>query len=489
MRWRTIARIVGMLIAVFSTTLIPPLLVALWYEDGEGIAFAAAFIVSAMAGVIVWWTFRHDSLELKIRDGFLVVFLFWFVLGLVGALPFYWADALDMSFAEATFETFSGLTTTGATVITGLDDLPHALLYYRSQLQWLGGMGIIVLAVAVMPMLGIGGMQLFKAETPGPVKDAKLTPRIAGTASALWRIYFGLTALCALAYWLAGMSGFDAINHAFTTISTGGMSTHDASLGYFDSKAIHWIANLFMLLGATNFSLHFATVVAFSRGEFPQRIPYFRDSEFLTFFTFHLSVALICAFVLWQNGYYQNFWHDFHQAVFHAISVGTSTGFSIDVFQKWPSFLPMLLMFGAFVGGCAGSTGGGMKVIRIMLLFKQGWREIRRLIHPNGVFVIRLANRAVPEKVIQGVWGFFATFVALFVALMLLLMADGLDPLSAFSAVVATINNMGPGLERVASDFRSVSDFGLWVANLSMLLGRLEIFTILVLLSPDFWRR
>jgi trk system potassium uptake protein TrkH len=485
----TIFRVLGLLLIVFSLTQLPPIAMAIGYGDGDGIAFASAFMVTLISGALLWWPFRHEKRELRVRDGFLVVFLFWFVLGFFGALPLYWADALDLTLAGAVFESFSGLTTTGATVITGLDTLPHSILFYRQQLQWLGGMGIIVLAVAILPMLGVGGMQLFKAETPGPVKDAKLTPRIAGTASALWRIYLGLTAMCAALFWLLGMNLFDAIGHAFATISTGGMSTHDASLAYFHSKAIDWVAIVFMLLGATNFSLHFAAAASFSRGEFPHRIPYFRDPEFMFYLMVHGAIALICGVGLTIAHYYDSPLESFHQAIFHAVSVGTSTGFSIDTFQDWPVVLPMLLMMGAFVGGCAGSTGGGMKVIRIMLLMKQGWREVRRLIHPAGVFVIQVGRRAVPEKIIEAVWGFFATFVALFVAMMLLLIADGLEPLSAFSAMVATINNMGPGLNDVAANFKGVSDFGLWVLSLSMLLGRLEIFTLLVLLSPDFWRR
>ncbi len=489
MQFGAIARILGLLLALFSITLLPPLMVAFWYGDGEAGTFAASFLFTLFAGAFVWWPARKKRRELKVRDGFLVVVLFWTVLALFGALPFYWSGSLELTFASAAFESFSGLTTTGATVITGLDSLPHAILYYRQQLQWFGGMGIIVLAVAIMPMLGVGGMQLYKAETPGPVKDSKLTPRIAGTAKALWKIYFGLTVICALFYWAAGMNLFDAIGHAYTTIAIGGLSTHDASIGYFNNTGIEIIASIFMFLAAVNFSLHFLAVKSFGRGEFPGNIPYFKDPEFKTFISFIGIIIVLCTIVLWSNNTYGDGLENFQQAFFHAISIATTTGYTTDTFQAWPGMLPMLLIMASFVGGCAGSTGGGMKVMRVLLLFKQGWREVQRLIHPSGVFLVKLGSRAVPEKVMESVWGFFATFVALFVIMLLLLLADGLDIVTAFSAVTACMNNLGPGLNKVALNYQQVSDFGKWVLSLAMLLGRLEIFTLLVLFSPEFWRK
>lgn len=489
MQFGTIARILGLLLAIFSLSLIPPLILAVTYGDGETVTFAASFMVTLFSGVFIWWPFRYHNSELRVRDGFLVVVMFWTVLALFGALPFYWASSIDVSYASATFEAISGLTTTGATVITGLDNLPHALLYYRQQLQWFGGMGIIVLAVAIMPMLGVGGMQLYKAETPGPVKDSKLTPRIAGTAKALWKIYLGITILCALLYWAAGMSLFDAIGHSYTTVSTGGLSTHDASLGYFKSTTIDMISIVFMFIAAANFSLHFLAVQSFSRGEFPKNIPYMKDPEFRLYIGFYTAVTIIVTIFLVIDQQYGSLFENFHQALFHVISIGTSTGFSIDNFQAWHGMLPMFLMLSSFVGGCGGSTGGGMKVMRILLLVKQGWREIQRLVHPNGVFLIKLGSRAVPEKVVESVWGFFATFIALFLLMMLLLLADGLDPVSAFTAVTACINNMGPGLNKVAFHYKEVSDFGKWVLSLAMLMGRLEIFSLLVLFSPAFWKK
>ncbi len=489
MQFGAIARILGLLLALFSISLLPPLMVAFWYGDGDTVTFAAAFLFTLFSGVFIWWPARRKRRELRVRDGFLVVVLFWTVLGLFGSLPFYWSANLDLNFASAAFESFSGLTTTGATVITGLDHLPHAILYYRQQLQWLGGMGIIVLAVAIMPMLGVGGMQLYKAETPGPVKDSKLTPRIAGTAKALWKIYFGLTVICALFYWAAGMSLFDAIGHAFSTIAIGGLSTHDASIGYFNSDTIELIASVFMFLGAVNFSLHFLAVKSFGRGEFPSNVPYFKDPEFKAFASFILLIIALTTFVLWSNQVYGDGFENLMQAVFHGISIATTTGYSTESFHVWPGMLPLLLIMSSFVGGCAGSTGGGMKVMRVLLLFKQGWREVQRLIHPNGVFLVKLGSRAVPEKVMESVWGFFATFIALFVVMLMLLLADGLDIVTAFSAVTACMNNLGPGLNKVALNYQVVSDFGKWVLSIAMLLGRLEIFTLLVLFSPEFWKK
>ena len=489
MQFGAIARILGLLLALFSITLLPPLMVAFWYGDGDAVTFAAAFLFTLFSGVFVWWPARRKRRELRVRDGFLVVVLFWTVLALYGSLPFYWSASLDLNFASAAFESFSGLTTTGATVITGLDQLPHAILYYRQQLQWFGGMGIIVLAVAIMPMLGVGGMQLYKAETPGPVKDSKLTPRIAGTAKALWKIYFGLTVICALLYWAAGMSLFDAIGHAYTTIAIGGLSTHDASIGFFKSDTIEMIASIFMFLGAVNFSLHFLAVKSFGRGEFPGNIPYFKDPEFRAFASFILVIITLTSIVLWANSYYGDGAENVKQAIFHSISIATTTGYTTESFSAWPGMLPLLLIMSSFVGGCAGSTGGGMKVMRVLLLFKQGWREVQRLIHPNGVFLVKLGSRAVPEKVMESVWGFVATFIALFVVMMMLLLADGLDIVTAFSAVTACMNNLGPGLNKVATNYQLVSDFGKWVLSLAMLLGRLEIFTLLVLLSPEFWKK
>lgn len=482
MQVATIIRFIGLLLMLFSLTMLPPLVVSYIYKDGGGTAFFATFLISLATGFCVYFPNRGSRAELKIRDGFLIVVLFWTVLSLFGTIPLMLTEGLNLSLANAVFESFSGLTTTGATVMIGLDDLPHSILYYRQQLQWLGGMGIIVLAVAILPMLGIGGMQLYRAETPGPMKDNKLTPRIASTAKALWYIYLGLTIACALSYWLAGMSAFDAIAHSFSTIAIGGFSPHDASIGYFQSNTIELICSVFMLIAGINFALHF---LAFKRLSIR---PYLKDPEFKSYLLFLALIALCCVIVIFGYGLF-DFGDSVVKGIFHAISIATTTGFTTTEFHAWPIFLPVLLIFASFAGGCAGSTAGGIKIIRILLLLKQGVREIKRLIHPNGVFLIKLGKESVTDRVVQSVWGFFATYVALFVILMLILIADGLDQVTAFSAVAACMNNLGPGLGEVALNYNGISDLSKYVLSFAMLLGRLEIFTLLVLFTPYFWRR
>lgn len=473
-------RLIGILLTLFSFTMVPPILVGLWYGDGGIQTFFITLLVTLTCGILVSFPVLNYRQEMRLRDGFLVVALFWTVLGLFGAQPFYLEHS--MSVTDAVFESLSGLTTTGATVIVGLDELPHALLYYRQQLQWFGGMGIIVLAVAILPMLGIGGMQLYRAETPGPIKDTKLTPRITETAKALWYIYLGLTILCGLCFWLAGMNLFDAIGHAFSTVAIGGFSTHDTSIGYFDSPAIMMIAVVFMLISGANFALHFLALRSRNVGI------YWADSEFRAYIIAMSLVALTTIIYLQLTRTFEGFEVLLH-GIFQVVSIATTTGFTTSEYFAWPGFLPVLLLFTSFVGGCAGSTGGGMKVIRFLLLYKQGRREIIRLIHPAAQVPVRLGDKAVSEKVINAVWGFFALYIASFTFMLLALMATGLDQVTAFSAVAACINNLGPGLGDVGATFTQLNDPAKWVLCFAMLLGRLEIFTLLVLLTPAFWRR
>jgi trk system potassium uptake protein TrkH len=421
--------------------------------------------------------------ELRLRDGFLIVVLFWIVLGLFGSLPLMMSKQPHMTFTDAVFESFSGLTTTGATVITAIDHLPHAILYYRQQLQWLGGMGIIVLAVAILPMLGVGGMQLYRAETPGPMKDNKLTPRITETAKALWYIYLGLTILCGLAYLLAGMTPFDALSHSFSTVAIGGFSTHDASIGYFNSPLIESIAILFMLLAGMNFALHFLAW----RSNSPN--PYIRDPEVRAYLYVLMSVSVISTAYLYYSGAYTSFLQALRFGVFHTVSIGTTSGFSTTDYFNWTGFLPVMLLFISFIGGCAGSTGGGMKVIRFLLLVKQGAREVTRLIHPSAQVPIMVGGKAMSDRVMESVWGFFAAYVAVFSIIMLLVMLTGLDQKTAFSAVAACMNNLGPGLGEVGANYAAVNDTAKWLLIFSMLVGRLEIFTLIVILTPAFWRK
>ena len=478
-----IQQIIGLLLMLFSVTLLFPAFVGMLYNDGAIYPFIVAFSGILTTGVIVWFPVRAVRPELRLRDGFIIVVVFWLVWGLSGSLPLMLSENPVVSTTDSIFESISALTTTGATVLVNIDKLPHSILFYRQQLQWLGGMGIIVLAVAILPMLGIGGMQLYRAETPGPMKDNKLTPRITETAKALWYIYLGLTVACAIAYWLAGMNGFDAIAHSFSTIAIGGFSTHDESIGFFNSAPIEMVAVFFMLLAGINFSLHFVAWRTF-------RIkPYLHDPEVQTYFFVLGMVAFITVLYLYFTGTFTSLGSAIHHGIFQAVSIGTTAGFTTAEYYTWPGFLPVLLIFLSFIGGCAGSTGGGMKVIRFLLLYKQGMREITRLVHPNALIAVKVGNKALPERVINSVWGFFSLYVASFVVLMLLLQATGYDQVTAFSAIAACMNNLGPGLGDVGANYAEISDTAKFILCFAMLLGRLEIFTLLVLLSPTFWRK
>ncbi len=483
MQYLVIQRIMGLLMILFSVTTLPPIAAGLVFDDGAVLPFVEAFFALLVIGFLLYYPVRHHKQELRLRDGFMVVVMFWTVLGVAGGLPIYLSGVYDISITDSVFESISGLTTTGATVIVGIDDLPHSVLLYRQQLQWLGGMGIIVLAVAVLPMLGVGGMQLFRAETPGPVKDTKLTPRITETAKALWYIYLGLTVACCLAYWVAGMEFFDALAHSFSTVAIGGFSTHDASMGYYDSTAIELVAIVFMLLSGVNFAIHFAAWRHRSVN------PYRRDAEFRTYILVLFVVSLITIGYLQATHTFESTTESIIGGLFQVVSIGTTTGYTTADYYTWPGFLPVLLLYVSFIGGCSGSTGGGIKVIRILLLVKQGVRELRRLVHPNAQIAVKIGKKAMPEKVIEAVWGFFAAYFAISALLILLLMATGLNQVTAFSAVAACLNNLGPGLGDVGRNFASINDTAKWILCVAMLLGRLEIFTLLVLFTPAFWKK
>jgi trk system potassium uptake protein TrkH len=482
MHLRVVQRILGQLLVLYSVTMVPPAAVSLYYADGQTAAFLEAFAITFAVGLLVWLPARHAQRDLRLRDGFLIAAVFWLGLGSFGSVPLLLTDTPEMTFTDAVFEAVSGLTTTGATVLIGLDDLPRSILYYRAQLHWLGGIGIIVLAVAILPMLGVGGMQLYRAETPGPMKDSKLTPRITGTAKALWLIYLGLTVLCILAFWAAGMRLFDAVCHGFSTIATGGFATHDASIGWFDSPLIEFVTVVFMLLAGASFTLHFLAWRSRSLRS------YWRDPEFVAYCWILLSVSLVAAGLLAATGHYGSVTESLRHATFHFVSFMTSSGFTTTDFDKWPGALPLMLVLIGFVGGCAGSTSGGMKVVRWLLLYNQGVREVNRLVHPAAEIPVRLGTAVVPQRVIEGVWGFCVVYIILFGVMLVMLVASGLDQVTAFSALAASINNMGPGLGQVVATFSDVSDFAKWVCILAMLFGRLEVFSLLVLFSPTFWR-
>ena len=466
---------------VFSLTQLPPILVDIIYAEQQYGDFLIALLVTLSSGLLLWLRFRNSKQDFRIREGILVVVSFWFVLSLFATIPFLLSDALKMSFSDAFFESMSGLTTTGATVISGLDDLPKAILYYRQQLQWLGGMGIIVLALAILPMLGVSGMELYHAEASGISKE-RLMPKLTQTAKVLWLIYIGFTAACALGYYLAGMNAFDAIGHSYATVAIGGFSTHDASIGYFDSVAIELVAVMFMFFAGINFSLHF---FVWRKNHINH---YYQDSEFKTYVVFLIVMIMVVSLYLMNIGQYQSVFEAFRYGIFQSVSMATTTGFASSDFSQWAFMLPVLLIFSSFVGGCAGSTGGGIKVVRVLLMLKLAAKEIKKFIHPNAQINIKLNKHSVTENTLVSVWGFFSLYVIAFVLIMVALMFTELDQVSSFSATAASINNLGPALGKVAANYGDISDSAKWILSFSMLLGRLEILTLMALLHKAFWR-
>lgn len=474
-----IANILGIWLLMFSGSLLPPLLISLIYHDGETMHFSLLVLFSLLTGLTIWLLSAKHQTQLRTRDGFVIVVLLWLVTSMLGMLPFIFGPGLSLT--DALFESVSAFTTTGATVMTGLDELPSSILFFRQEMQWLGGIGVVVSAIALLPMLGIGGMQMFKAETPGPMKEEKLTPRIANTAQALWKLYLVMTVACALLYWVGGMSPFDAVAHSLATVSTGGFSTHDASLGYFDSVFIEGVASLFMLVGGISFGVHFLVWKRLSLR------PYWDSVEVRVFLLFVAVIILFTSVELDLTGGKDGVLESLRYATFTVASVVTSTGFAIDDFSAWPSMLPLLLILISFVGGCAGSTAGGMKVIRFVIMGKGAGLEMQRLVHPSMIKPLQMQGRVIDARVADAVRNFFTVYVTTFVLFMLFLTGQGLDQVSAFSAVATCMNNLGPGLGEVASNFQSVSSSVKWILSFAMLLGRLEIFTLLVVLSPSFW--
>lgn len=468
---------------LFSLTMLPPIAIGELMGDPDLSNFWWGFGSVLSTGILLWIPFRHCRNELRLRDGYLIAVLFWVGLSVAATIPLSLSTSFEISLANAFFETVSGFTTTGATVLVGIDSLPRSINFYRLELHWLGGMGMIVLAVAILPMLGIGGMQLYKAEAPGPVKDSKLTPRITETARLLWYVYLILTLIGIGLYLLGGMSWFDAVCHAFSAVSTGGFSTHDSSMGYFNNPFLEYSTTFLMIMGGVSFTLHF-TVLHNKSLKY-----YLLDSEFKIYLLIMLIVFVISVLVLMRNNYYPDLLTTIRYASFQVVSIMTSTGLLTTDFSVWPTLLPVLLMFVSFVGGCAGSTGGGLKVIRFLLLMKQGWREVSLLTHPHAHTHIKVNGEPVPESVTRAIWGFFSMYVAVFTIFMLGMMAAGHDQVTSFSAVAAALNNMGVGLGEVSSSFSGLDDFTKWWLSFAMLMGRLELFTILVLFSPSFWRR
>ncbi len=469
----------GILVALFGCGMMAPAFISLYFASGHADQFILAGCLTSALGLSMMRLVGAAPEQLSHKDGFLIVALAWVVLSLLGAIPF-WTTGVCTTIVDGLFESTSGLTTTGATILTSLDTLPHSILFWRSMQEWLGGMGIIVLAVAVMPLLGVGGMQLFRAETPGPVKD-KLTSRVTETAKVLWYIYLGMTGITAFSLWLAGMSLFDAVNHAMCTIAIGGFSTHDASIGYYESQSIRTLIIIFMLMAGVNFTLHF---VALKRG-FSLKT-YFQDDEFRTYIKWIAALIILVGVLTLQAGS-----GTISEVIFNTVAIATTTGFAVSDYAIWPPGTGLLLLAAMFVGACAGSTGGGMKVVRVLLLFRQGMREIRRLIHPHAIIHVKIGEHSVSGPVVQALWGFFVLYMVCYSVIAILLAMTGVDMMTALSATAACLTNTGPGFGEVgpASNYASLPDAAKGILMFGMVLGRLEIFTFFVLLVPEFWRK
>ena len=481
MQIKSVIRILGLLLMLFSLAIIPPIIVSVLYEDNETWSFFYALILIFVSGLLLWLPAMQAKSDLKLRDGFIIVVLFWFVLSSFASLPMILSESLNITITNAIFESISGLTTTGATILNEIDNLPKSILFYRQYLQWLGGLGIIVLAVAVLPMLGVGGMQLYKAEVAGPIKN-KITPRITETAKWLWIVYLAMTLICGLSYYFAGMSLFDSICHSFSTIAIGGVSTHTESFGFFDNQWVELVAIFFMIAACLNFSLHY---LAFKN----KSLAVYKNDNEAYFFVF-LTILVSALTILYA--YNQSLDLNTREIIkhtFYAVSISTTTGFTNSNYYTYIGFLPLLLILFSFIGGCAGSTAGGMKAIRVMLLLKQGYRELKRLVHPNSKIKVKVGDSAINERTLETIWGFFAIYVFVFITVMLLLMLSGLDFLTSFSAVAATINNLGPGQGDVILNYAGLTDLNKWILSFSMIVGRLEIFTLLVIFIPDFWKK
>jgi len=482
-RLAPVLHVFSLIMLLFSLTMLVPLALSWGLRDGAEEAYDEAFLLALGSGALLWLLTSRVKRELQAWDGFLLVALVWLVLPAMGAVPLY-VFLPQVSWTDAYFEAVSGLTATGATVLSGLDTLPASINFWRHQLHWMGGLGVIVLAVAILPLLGIGGRQLFKAETPGPMKDSKLTPRIAETAKGLWFVYASLTFACLLAYHFAGMSWLDAIMHAFSTLALGGFSSVDASLGHFDSLAIELIAIFFALLAGMNFATHF---LAWRQKSLRA---YLFDGELPYYLLVLGASSLLIAWYIWLKGVYPDFFEALRHSAFHTVSVATSLGMVTQDYAQWPYFVPFWMLFLGSFAVCSGSTGGGIKMMRAIILYKQVFREFVRSIHPNAVYPVKLGRETLSTQILFAVLAFAFLYMVSIVSLTLILSATELDIITAFSAVVACLNNTGPGLGAVgpASNFGVLTDLQTWFCSFTMLLGRLEIFTLLVVMNFTFWK-
>ena len=460
----------------FSLSFVIPMAISLIFDDSALNIFIITFAIIFSLGLFGWLVSRDAGDDLSQKDGFIIITFFWVVLSIAGSIPFI---LIGMPLVDAFFESMSGITTTGATVISNLSDLPESVLFYRQLLQWMGGMGLIVLAIAVMPLLGIGGGQIYKTEIPGAMNDQKLTPRIKETAQALWLIYLVLTVFCALFYYVAGMNGFDAVSHSLSTVSIGGFSTHNESIGYYNNGLIEAVCIAFMLLSALSFTLHYFAIYM------KKPLKYFHDPELRFFISILLVIFTISIAV---NMLSTTGEASIRELLFHTVSIVTTTGFAIGDSSQWNPSIGFLLLIGAFIGACSGSVGGGIKSWRVLIMINYAYINLKKMIHPNAVISLKIGNKNVENDVASSVWGFFSIYVISFVILLLGLVMTGLDFESAFSAIGACLNNLGPGLGEVSQTYESVSPAGKGILSFAMILGRLEIFTLLVLFTPVFWK-
>lgn len=482
MNFRLIFYLVAVVVFYLGLSMGLPLLAALYYNDGSTPAILISMLVTCgLGGIVFLMTRGHEEYYLNHRDGVAIVTLGWVAAGLAATLPYLISGAIP-NFTQAYFESMSGFTTTGASILTNIEALPPAILLWRAQTQWLGGMGIIVLSIAILPFLGIGGMQLYKAETPSPVVD-KLTPRISGTAKVLWKIYVIMTMAQILLLLFGGMSLYDSICHSFATMPTGGFSTKNASVGYYNSIYIDFVILLFMFLAGINFSLHYKLIKGHPR-------QFFRDPELRVY----CGITGICILLVFLDVYgkiYPGLVDAFRYASFQVVSVITTTGFVTADYEKWPHLSQILLFVSMFLGSMAGSTGGGIKIMRLILLVKHCYQEMFRIIHPHATTMVKLGNNPVSQTIMRSIWGFFLLYIAIFIVGAIALSALGLDVISSLTAMATCLGNVGPGLGSVGpmDNFAGVPVVGKWILIFAMLLGRLEIYTIIVLLLPAFWRK
>ena len=479
-----VAHLLGLMMAFFGLLYVLPIVWSLAVGDGAVVDFVVAGGINVGLGLALSLVTRRFRRELKPRDGFILVTLSWALMSASAAIPLMIAMP-QLSFTDAYFEAMSGLTTTGSTVLNHLDALPQSINLWRHILHWIGGIGIIVLVVAVLPLLGVGGMQLYKAETPGPLKDEKLTPRITETAKALWFTYLALTVVGVVALRVAGMSWFDAICHCMSAISLGGFSTHDVSVGFFESFGVEIVLIVIMVVASLNFSRHFLAFRSLSLA------PYKSDSEGKAVLILLGSSVVLVTALLWANGTYPSSMEGFRHSVFNVVSIATTTGFVTEDYEKWPAFLPVWLIFLSCITCSTGSTGGGIKMFRTLLLVRQARRELKLLVHPSAIIPIRIGGVAIPDRVAYSVLAFIFLYFGTILVLTFAMLATGLDLVSSFSAVVGSVNNVGPGLGAVgpSTNFAGLTDAQTWISTAAMLIGRLEIFSVLVLFTATFWRK